>query len=350
MARRTHYSETQVQNVFEIYSGLEMTGHHRRIGTKKHIASVLGMDRTEVTHILDILKERGTIGDHHCLSNLQASGKGKASFYNAVTQDKLLQNIRSFRSKRTITPGTHKILCIPDAHASVDTTNERFAWVGKLAAERRPDIIVQIGDFFSFDSVSGHEKGGTIKFSKKPSFENEFKVCVDALRQFEAQLPKKYNPKKYVTFGNHEQRLYEFENMTPTCDRTYTARLEGLFEGHGWQWSPYGAKVYIEGVMFTHRPFNVMGKPEGWAAIKSSAMTDIYVGHDHLRFEETVVKQDDAVTVISGGCFMPDGYLPNYAQACKTGWWYGCQILTVEDGKITETEWISMKTLEKKYG
>ena len=353
---RTHYSEGQIQDCLELYRHLESTGHHRRKGVKDHMASILSYSgivlyRNDVNKILDILKERGSVGDHHVVAQLQEplreAGRG---FHAAVAKNQLLENIRTFKGQKTITPGLHKILAIPDTHASVSLSNERFSWAGRLAAERRPDLIVQIGDWTNWDCVSGHEKPGTMKFAKKPTFEQEFAVFADSVRKFEAELPKKYKPRKHVTFGNHEQRCYDWENYNPVAHRTLTARVEQVFESAGWGWAPYGAKVYLEGVMFTHKPFNTMGKPEGMATVKREAMCDIYTGHDHRRFEETVPKHDDAVTIISGGCFMPDGYLPHYAEHALTGWWYGCQILTVENGHIRETEWISMKTLEEKYG
>lgn len=356
MPRRYHYSEPQIQDTLDLYRSIEQSGNHLRKGVKDHMVNILrytypSVYRKDVNNILDILHERGLVGDHHVVAQTHEPIKGAGrGYFAAVSKDRLVENIRTYKPVMSITPGVHKILCIPDAHATVGLTNERFAWAGRLAAERRPEYIVQIGDWGSWDCFSSHEKVGTVSFSKKPSFAQELPVFRDSVQQFELHLPKKYKPRKHITYGNHEFRCSLYEDSNPTCLGTFSSQIEDVFESAGWGWSPYGSKIYIEGVMFTHRPFNTMGKPESLAAVRREALTDVYMGHDHRRFEEAVPKQDGHITLISGGCFMPEGYEPHYAESALTGWWYGCQILTVENGKIRETEWISMRTLEEKYG
>ena len=87
-----------------------------------------------------------------------------------------------------------------------------------------------------------------------------------------------------------------------------------------------------------------------WSTLNLPAVSILYSGDSHQKLEEKVPKDDENYTMISGGCFMPEGYLPTYATYTQTGWYYGCQILTIEDGRIRDTEWISMKTLEENYG
>lgn len=343
-----------------LYRSLEATGHHLRHGVKKHMARILSYSGApiypkDVNNMLDLWKERGDIGNHHTIANPDnlRHGEGGKGFFQALEKTRLREAVNEFKTPRelTITPGVHKILVIPDAHASVSLCNDRFTWIGKLCADRKPDIIVQIGDFCSWDSVSTHERPGTAQFSRKPSFDAEFAVFNDALLRINAGMPKDVDKvRRIVTMGNHEIRLYNYEDANPVCAGLLTGRVEQAFESAGWEYYPYGQEVFIEGVSFTHKPFNIMGKPKSNAQIRRDLMYDMYTGHDHHKIEEQIPKQGGHVTLISGGCFMPDGYEPAYARYAQTGWWYGCQILTVEAGRITEVEWISIKTLERQYG
>ena len=61
----------------------------------------------------------------------------------------------------------HKVLVIGDTHDSPDIPKDRFYWIGKHIKNTKPDYVVQIGDFGSFDSLSFFQKKG--KKGKKKS-------------------------------------------------------------------------------------------------------------------------------------------------------------------------------------
>jgi hypothetical protein len=44
-------------------------------------------------------------------------------------------------------------LIIPDAHAHPDYSNDRFTWLGKLIGDVRPDVVINIGDWFDLPSL-----------------------------------------------------------------------------------------------------------------------------------------------------------------------------------------------------
>ena len=47
----------------------------------------------------------------------------------------------------------HKIIVIGDTHDSPKIEQDRFVWIGKYIKETKPDYIIHIGDFGSFDSL-----------------------------------------------------------------------------------------------------------------------------------------------------------------------------------------------------
>jgi hypothetical protein len=50
------------------------------------------------------------------------------------------------------------------------------------------------------------------------------------------------------------------------------------------------------------------------------------------------------------GCFMPDGYVPDYAKDTRKEFWYGCHLLTVRDMRIKSIKSFHMSELKDLYG
>ena len=79
--------------------------------------------------------------------------------------------------------GRTKVLAIGDAHDGPRIAKDRFRWFGRLAAETRPDVIVQIGDFLSLDSLCRYEGNDTLKGKAKPSLKDDLDSFKEALQQ-----------------------------------------------------------------------------------------------------------------------------------------------------------------------
>ena len=70
-----------------------------------------------------------------------------------VTQPRPKIHITVSHNKKA-SEGRYKVMVIGDAHDSPSIQDKRrFLWMGRHAAETGPDVIVQIGDFLSLDSL-----------------------------------------------------------------------------------------------------------------------------------------------------------------------------------------------------
>ena len=58
----------------------------------------------------------------------------------------------------------HKVIVIGDAHDSPNIKQDRFKWIGKYIKAAKPDYIIQIGDWASFDSLSFFQKNETLRW------------------------------------------------------------------------------------------------------------------------------------------------------------------------------------------
>ena len=83
-----------------------------------------------------------------------------------------------------------RVLAIGDAHDSPHLPDKsRFQWMGRHANATRPDHIVQIGDWFTFDSCTQHDGNGTIRGRSKPTFRADMKsgaASMDAFTQYQS--------------------------------------------------------------------------------------------------------------------------------------------------------------------
>ena len=54
---------------------------------------------------------------------------------------------------------TRDYLLIPDQHAHPDFNNNRADWLGKFILDRKPDVVVNMGDAADMPSLSAYDKG-----------------------------------------------------------------------------------------------------------------------------------------------------------------------------------------------
>ena len=245
-----------------------------------------------------------------------------------------------------------RICAIGDAHDSPKIPNkQRFEWIGAHIKATKPDIVVQIGDFLTLDSLNNHEPNETFAGRLKPTFQNDISSFIEALGAMDIE-----GPELHCTLGNHEQRLFAYENNHPEVYGMMQLELQAAFEKFGWTFSPYKFIQKYGGVGFTHSATNSMGKAYGGKnsenSIANDALFDLVIGHSHRRRLVRVPKigEDNNLAVLNLGCALPDGYVEPYAQHSSTGWSFGIYDLTIQHGGLQSESFIPMAELREVYG
>lgn len=245
-----------------------------------------------------------------------------------------------------------RVMLVGDMHDSPYLPKDRFSWIGQYARDEAPDQIVQVGDMASLDSLCSHVDNSTWEGKGKPTFQMDMASLDEALERLgehTAKIPK------HVTLGNHEHRIWLFENVSPETFGMMSDELTNILKRHGWTWSRFGEYWNYSGVRFTHVPLSKMGKPMGGKTVANSAardsVFDLCFGHTHNANVRTEAKLVDnsKVRVIEAGCALPYGYVERYAKHSLTGWDYGVWILAIRDGRIEGFKWMSMAELERRY-
>ena len=251
---------------------------------------------------------------------------------------------------------TTKVLVIGDSHDSPKIPKSRFLWIGKHIRKIKPQYVIQIGDFLSLDSCCWHIDNATMQARKnKGTFIEDIDSFDDALYELNKGIGKTKTI-KHVTLGNHEFRLWKWEDNNPEYYNMGKNKLLKTLKKYGWTASEYGEFYFIDGVGFTHVPFNTMGREFGGVNVErnigQNSVFDLVFGHTHKFNDVTCPKIGDSnyVRVVNVGCALPMNHVENYAKLSTTGWFWGVVDLTIYNSKIQEVRSITMDTLEFTYG
>jgi hypothetical protein len=181
-----------------------------------------------------------------------------------------------------------KVLVIADVQAKPGVNFDYLRALGNYIVHKKPDVIVNIGDFCDMPSLSSYDKGK--KSFEGRRYKNDIRAgreAMDALlgpmkdynAHQKAQKGKQYRPRMVLTLGNHEERIMRAVNEQ--------AELEGLLSYddlpyEDWEVHDYLKPVSIGGFIFVHYLANPMtGKPYSGTAL--SQLTKVgqsfVVGH-----------------------------------------------------------------------
>lgn len=165
-----------------------------------------------------------------------------------------------------------KHLVIPDCQVTPDTPTDHLRWIGLYIIEKRPDVIVNLGDFADMESLSSYDEGKMQAEGRrimkdinasKAAMAVLLKPMSDMNNKKRSWKEKLYSPEMHFMLGNHEHRI----TRCIECD----AKFDGLFsleslgyEESGWTVHPFLKPKEIDGVHYCHYFCNPLsGKPIG---------------------------------------------------------------------------------------
>jgi len=251
------------------------------------------------------------------------------------------------------------ILVVPDQHAHPDHNNDRADWLGKFILDRKPDMVMNMGDTFDMPSLSSFDKGKA-SFSGA-SYEKDINAGLDFLDRMWHPIKKAKRKKPYSVFleGNHCHRLSKVLEYEPHLagDRYGISYKNYQLDDYHHESVYYNGQtpgIYTtKGISFAHFMVSgLMGRPIGGdhhaASLLAKNYSSCVVGHSH-----TV---DYAVRSGSNGKRIM-GLVSGVFQDYKSGWagninnlWFPClcYLRNVEGGAY-DLEIIGMDALKREY-
>jgi hypothetical protein len=249
-------------------------------------------------------------------------------------------------------------IVIPDLQLKPGVPTEHIEWIAQYIVDKKPDVLVIIGDWADMPSLSSYDVG-TKSFEGR-KYRDDILAANDALqrlmtpieaeikRTFDSHL-KRWNLRKIVTLGNHEHRI----DRAIETDR----KLEGListkdlfFEQFGFEVYPFLQPVVVDGVVYCHYFCSgVMGRPITTAkALLTKLHQSCFAGHQQDRDIAYGKKADGSrlTGIICGAGYLHD---ESYLNPQTNNVWRGIYALNeVENGQLDEMP-VSLPFLKARY-
>jgi hypothetical protein len=240
---------------------------------------------------------------------------------------------------------------IPDVQAKPGVPLDHLSWIGQYIADKRPDVVVCIGDFADMPSLSSYDRGkrshALMTYAEDiAAAKRGMKLLMEPIRK-----AKGYKPRLVMTLGNHEDRITRAINEDGRLHGTLSLNDLGYKEA-GWEVHPFLSVVAIDGIAYSHYfTSGVMGRPVSSArALVRSRHMSATMGHvQKVDLDCGDVRADGRpiIGLFCGVCYQHDeGYLGPQGNFCRR------QIVMkheVEDGSY-DPMFVSLDFLRRKYG
>jgi predicted phosphodiesterase len=240
-----------------------------------------------------------------------------------------------------------KILVIGDSHCGPGINNRRFDWLGRMIQEEKPQIVVDIGDFYSMSSLSSFERPGSAKFASQ-NYVDDILPGIDAQWRLWSAIKDMDEPPRMVRcLGNHEYRLNRVLEQDPRQLYGLISTVHFSSSLFGWEENPYMSPVTIQGIAFCHY-YKEKGSytTKHLAANALSTRHESWVfGHAH-RFD---YKREGSAMAACSGCFFEhnEDWL---SESSQEHWDRGILILHDCYRGRFDPDWWSMDRIRSHYG
>jgi hypothetical protein len=253
-------------------------------------------------------------------------------------------------------------IMIPDTQAKLDVPTDHLGWIGQFIVDEYHNKnikIIHIGDHADMPSLSMYDKG--MKKMEGRRYQDDIDAANEAWRILNQPLydynsgrrknkSKIWNPERYITLGNHEDRINRTVNANPQLEGMLS--LEKLdYERSGWKVSPYTKPIWLDGVAYSHFFYNPMtGKPYGGQNIETRLKTighSFSMGHQQtLMYGLRFVAAKSQHGLVAGACYLHD---EDYKGPQGNAHWRGIVVKhQVKDGSY-DPMFVSLDYLCRRY-
>ncbi len=167
-------------------------------------------------------------------------------------------------------------LMIPDTQTKPGIDLSYCSWIGEYIADKKPDVIVHIGDHFDMPSLSSYDKG--TKKAEGRRLKEDITAGIEAMNLILAPIKSLqdkeyalygevlYKPKMVFCLGNHENRVERHINANPEL-AGFTSYADFRLKENGWEVYDFLEPAKVNGIHYIHFVPNPMtGKPYGGSA------------------------------------------------------------------------------------
>lgn len=231
-----------------------------------------------------------------------------------------------------------KIIMIPDTQVKAGVPLDHLAALGNYITDKKPDVVVHIGDHFDMPSLGTHNSKGHIIYegarmlSDMEAGWEGMETLLSPMNSLNSQRKKNkklgYKPRLIFCQGNHEYRRDRLMSQEPFLRG---ALPDYNLERYGWETHPFLSPVRVEGVNFCHyAQGGAMGRPISRAHLIAVKKHESWVVGHQQTFDYYIsphVKTDGSrVQCIIAGAFYQ--HEEDYMQYQGNQHWRGALMLT----------------------
>jgi len=250
-------------------------------------------------------------------------------------------------------------LVIPDVQAKEGTDFSFLKGIGNYIVDKKPEVIVCIGDWADMPSLSSYDIG-------KKSFEGrryvkDIQAAHEAMEALLAPLvafnikairnkEKQYHPRMVMTLGNHEHRIVRAVDNDPKLDGVLS--IDDLkYKEFGWEVHNFLDVVIIDGVAYSHYfVTGVAGRPASSASAQlNKKHQSCIAGHQQGLQIATANRADGSLitSIIAGSCYEHE---ESYMGPQGNRHWRGFLVLhSVQPSGEFDLMPVSLDYINKKY-
>ncbi len=253
--------------------------------------------------------------------------------------------------------GTRHVV-IPDTQLKPDVPTEHLGWISNYILEKKPEVVVIIGDWADMPSLSTHDEG-TLDAQGR-TYRDDILAANDGLQKLMAPIKadierrinkhrKRWLPRFICTLGNHENRIPRYVQRFP-IQRDKMSTDDLFFKQWGFEVYPFLEPVEVEGVAYCHYfTSGVKGNPITTAkALLQKKHMSCVAGHKQgLDIATDYKGNGKRITgVINGCCYLHE---ENYLGPQGNRHFRGLSVLNeVCDGEFDHMS-VSLNFLREKY-
>jgi hypothetical protein len=309
-----------------------------------------GLSDEEMQEAINWLEQYGSVG---------AIAKAKGMAYSTV-ENRVLKGQRAGKKptiqREPFKPAVRQRLgrahmVIPDIQAKPNVPHDHLEWIANYALEKRPDVIVQIGDWADMPSLSLYDKGKRCYEGRR--YVKDVDAANYSLENFERRLRITTEPIPLPHTTRAKLRLAAIMSTDRSGDEL-DAALDGKlslndldFERRGWECHDFLKIVEIDGIQYSHYFISgSMGRPvSSAAALLKARGGSATMGHVQ-RMDVAYHPQTQQIGLMCGVCYQHDEhYLGPQGNSAPR------QIILkheVENGRY-DLMAVSLRFLQKRY-
>lgn len=208
-----------------------------------------------------------------------------------------------------------KFLVIPDTQCKPGVPTRHLSAISNYIEEKRPDVIIHLGDHFDLPSLSSYSLAGE-KEGKR--YADDIVAGKDAMFRLTAfRDVKKYRPEMHFLMGNHEYRVHRTVDANPHLIGAIGEKDFEL-ERYGWTVHPFLNILRRNGVEFSHYFVSgPMGRPVTSAAAMLRERQGSCVQGHVQKVDIAIHPKTQKTAIMAGTCYLHDESYLAQSNTCK---------------------------------